>query len=152
MWRYPDGDNILESLTPSLSTMINISQVYHVSALLASTSPTFYRLYPLFTMSINELKQIGFIGRILDSSSPDYDASLARANVAAQRKAKFIVFPESTQDVQTAIKFARKSVFTAESARISPDNCLDQSWKLPSNVVVIISLLRAASRTVLLSI
>ncbi|KAI8649943.1 FAD-binding PCMH-type domain-containing protein [Fusarium sp. Ph1] len=60
-------------------------------------------------MTIGELKQIGFVGRILDSSSPDYDASLTRANVAAQRKAKFIVFPISTEDVQAAIKFARKS-------------------------------------------
>ncbi|KAL2672499.1 hypothetical protein Neosp_013211 [[Neocosmospora] mangrovei] len=60
-------------------------------------------------MSIGELKHVGFVGRILDSSSPDYDASLTRANVAAQRKAKLIVFPASTEDVQTAIKFARKS-------------------------------------------
>ncbi|KAJ4221060.1 hypothetical protein NW759_007128 [Fusarium solani] len=60
-------------------------------------------------MTIGELKQIGFVGRTLDSSSPDYDASLTRANVAAQRKAKFIVFPISTKDVQAAIKFARKS-------------------------------------------
>ncbi|KAM6511531.1 hypothetical protein FALCPG4_016536 [Fusarium falciforme] len=60
-------------------------------------------------MSISDLKQIGFVGRILDSSSPDYDVSLTRANVAAQRKAKFVVFPTSTEDVQAAIKFARKS-------------------------------------------
>ncbi|EEU37678.1 uncharacterized protein NECHADRAFT_87455 [Fusarium vanettenii 77-13-4] len=60
-------------------------------------------------MSISELKHVGFVGRILDSSSPDYDASLTRANVAAQRKAKFIAFPTTTEDVQAAIKFARKS-------------------------------------------
>ncbi|RSL44261.1 hypothetical protein CEP53_011305 [Fusarium sp. AF-6] len=60
-------------------------------------------------MSISELKQNGFVGRVLDSSSPDYETSLTRANVAAQRKAKFIVFPTSTEDLQAAIKFARKS-------------------------------------------
>lgn len=102
-------------------------------------------------MSISELRQVGFVGRILDASSPDYDASLIRANTAAQRRAKFIVFPTSTGDVQAAIKFARKSVCTAENARTSPNNSLDQIWKLRSNVVVTISLLRVVSRVALSS-
>lgn len=102
-------------------------------------------------MSISDLKQIGFVGRILDSSSPDYDVSLTRANVAAQRKAKFVVFPTSTEDVQAAIKFARKSVYTMESARRHTDNSLDQIWKLQSSVVVTISLLRVVSRVALSS-
>jgi hypothetical protein len=103
-------------------------------------------------MSISELKHVGFVGRILDSSSPDYDASLTRANVAAQRKAKFIAFPTTTEDVQAAIKFARKLVSATESGRASSNRFVDQIWRLRSNVVATISLLRVVLRVVSLSI
>ncbi|KAH6997370.1 hypothetical protein EDB80DRAFT_814593 [Ilyonectria destructans] len=60
-------------------------------------------------MTASGLRNTGFVGRILDSDSPDYAPALRRANVSAERKAKFVVFPTSTEDVQFAVTYAIRS-------------------------------------------
>lgn len=62
-------------------------------------------------MTASGLRNTGFVGRILDSDSPDYAPALRRANVSAERKAKFVVFPTSTEDVQFAVIYAIRSVY-----------------------------------------
>ncbi|KAK0109392.1 hypothetical protein ONS96_003206 [Cadophora gregata f. sp. sojae] len=57
---------------------------------------------------VQQLKDAGFSGRILDASSPDYAASLIRMNAAAQRNPKLVTFLASNEDVSTAIRFATK--------------------------------------------
>lgn len=54
------------------------------------------------------LMEAGFVGRVVDVSSPDYAGALYRINRAGERNAKLILFPASSQDVSIAILFATR--------------------------------------------
>ncbi|KAJ0120980.1 hypothetical protein J7T55_015719 [Diaporthe amygdali] len=58
------------------------------------------------------LRESGFIGRIVNSTSQDFQDLLRRFSAVAERRAKYIVFPASAQDVSRAIKFATRERLT----------------------------------------
>lgn len=60
-----------------------------------------------------KLRDLGFMGRVLDSTSQDFQGSLRRFTVVAERTARYVVLPSSARDVSLAIKFAAESVHVA---------------------------------------
>lgn len=56
------------------------------------------------------LRESGFTGRIVNSTSQDFQDLLRRFSAVAERRARYIVFPASAQDVSRAIKFATRFV------------------------------------------
>lgn len=57
-----------------------------------------------------KLRDLGFTGRIVDSSSQDFQGLLRRFSAVAERRARYVVLPSSAQDVSLAIKFATRFV------------------------------------------
>lgn len=56
------------------------------------------------------LRDLGFMGRIVSSKSQDFDSLLRRFSAVAERRARYVVLPTSAQDVSLAIKFATRFV------------------------------------------
>lgn len=61
-------------------------------------------------MVLANLRDSGFMGRILDNTSHDFHGLSRRFSEVAERRAKYIVLPTSAQDVSIAIKFATRFV------------------------------------------
>lgn len=62
-------------------------------------------------MSHQDLRDEGFSGEILLPGSLIFNDASRRYSALAERVARFIVLPKSTQDVSIAILFSRKYVW-----------------------------------------
>ncbi|KAF5010514.1 hypothetical protein FDECE_3331 [Fusarium decemcellulare] len=59
-------------------------------------------------MAAINLRKAGFTGRLLEQESPEFKPASHRFSAISERKARFIAFPKSAQDVSTAVVFATK--------------------------------------------
>lgn len=57
-----------------------------------------------------KLRDSGIMGRIVSSTSQDFQDLLRRFSAVAERRASHVVLPTSAQDVSLVIKFATRSV------------------------------------------
>lgn len=64
-------------------------------------------------MAEAKLRDLGFTGRIVDSTSQDFQGLLRRFSAVAERRARYVVLPSSAQDVSLAIKFGTRFVHVA---------------------------------------
>jgi hypothetical protein len=65
-----------------------------------------------------DLTKAGFQGTILNPESAEYADASRRFTVLAERKAKWIVMPERTQDVALAVTAATKYVRPSRKLRL----------------------------------
>ena len=56
-------------------------------------------------MSVKGLPSAGFAGRVLEPTSPEFVDASRRFSAISQRKARFIVFPRTAEDVSAAVIF-----------------------------------------------
>lgn len=61
-------------------------------------------------MAEAKLRDLGFMGRILDNTSHDFQGLSRRFSAVAEARARYIVLPTSVQDVSVAVKFATRFV------------------------------------------
>lgn len=67
-------------------------------------------------MSDAKLRDWGFTGRIVSSMSQDFQGLLRRFSAVAERRARYIVLPNSARDVSLAIEFATRFVHVPSDA------------------------------------
>lgn len=77
-----------------------------------------------------DLRKTGFSGRIIGPTAPDFTESSYRYSAIAERKARYIAYPKSAEDVSIAIIFASQSVFIGSreaNEQISPNSFSEQN-------------------------
>lgn len=61
-------------------------------------------------MECTRLRDLGFMGRVVDDTFGDFERLSRRFSAVAERRARLIALPTSAQDVSLAVKFATRFV------------------------------------------